>query len=151
MYKEDAKTQNPQPTSWERIKSVINMAQMSTNGFARHIGLPRGENLYQIKRGNNGVSLNLANRIVAKFPEVSKLWLLTGDGQMICGDTPAGPWSNIGTPNSETFRAWATVYLLPIFIENHAPDPIAAALTQVDKLREQLNKGRFQNNERKPQ
>lgn len=59
------------------------MAQMTTNAFARHIGLPRGENLYQIKRGNNGVSLDLANRIVAKFSEVSKLWLLTGDGPML--------------------------------------------------------------------
>ena len=55
---------------------------MSINYFARHIGLPRGENLYQIKRGNNGISRDLAERIVAKFPEISKLWLLTGEGQM---------------------------------------------------------------------
>lgn len=55
---------------------------MSTNYFARYIGLARGENLYQIKRGNNGISRDLANRIVEKFPQVSKLWLLTGEGQM---------------------------------------------------------------------
>ena len=71
------------PDNWARIEAVINMAQMTTNAFARHIGLPRGENLYQIKRGNNGVSLDLANRIVAKFSEVSKLWLLTGDGRCL--------------------------------------------------------------------
>lgn len=59
------------------------MSRMTTNAFARHIGLARGENLYQIKRGNNGVSLDLANRITAKFPEVSKLWLLTGDGRCL--------------------------------------------------------------------
>ena len=28
---------------------------MTANAFARHLGLPRGENLYQIKRGNNGI------------------------------------------------------------------------------------------------
>lgn len=67
---------------WQRIEAVIGWAKMSTNGFARHIGLRRGENLYQIKRGNNGISLDVANRIVAKFPEVDKLWLLAGEGQM---------------------------------------------------------------------
>ncbi len=68
--------------NWERIEAVIKWANMSTNYFARHIGLARGENLYQIKRGNNGISLDVADRIVSKFPEVDKLWLLTGEGQM---------------------------------------------------------------------
>lgn len=68
--------------NWQRIESVIKWANMSTNYFARHIGLARGENLYQIKRGNNGISFDVANRIVACFPQVDKLWLLTGEGQM---------------------------------------------------------------------
>ena len=55
---------------------------MSTNYFARYIGLARGENLYQIKRGNNGISLDLVEHIVAKFPQIDKLWLLTGEGTM---------------------------------------------------------------------
>lgn len=83
MYKDNAETPRSKRACWNRIEAVINMAQMTTNAFARHIGLPRGENLYQIKRGNNGVSLDLANRIVAKFSEVSKLWLLIGDGRCL--------------------------------------------------------------------
>lgn len=55
---------------------------MTVNRFARHIGLPRGENLYQIKRGNNGVSKGLAEKIVSAFPQIDKLWLLTGEGEM---------------------------------------------------------------------
>ncbi len=39
--------------NWERMEAVIRWANMSTNYFARYIGLARGENLYQIKRGNN--------------------------------------------------------------------------------------------------
>ena len=70
------------PDNWARIEAVINMAQMTTNAFARHIGLPRGENLYQIKRGNNGISFDVADRICCRVPEISKLWLLTGDGKM---------------------------------------------------------------------
>ena len=53
--------------NWQRIEAVIKWANMSTNYFARYIGLARGENLYQIKRGNNGISLNVADRIVSKF------------------------------------------------------------------------------------
>ena len=68
--------------NWQRIEAVIKWANMSTNYFARYIGLARGENLYQIKRGNNGISLDVAERIVTKFPQVDKLWLLTGEGQM---------------------------------------------------------------------
>lgn len=76
--------------NWQRVEAVIRWANMSTNYFARHIGLARGENLYQIKRGNNGISFDLAERIVSKFPQVDKLWLLTGEGQMfgdakLCG------------------------------------------------------------------
>lgn len=76
------KAKNTDMDCWQRIEAVIGWAKMSTNGFARYIGLARGENLYQIKRGNNGISLDVAERICAKFPQIDKLWLLAGDGQM---------------------------------------------------------------------
>ncbi len=85
-------------TNWERLESVIKWANMSTNYFARHIGLLRGENLYQIKRGNNGISRNLADMIVKAFPEINLLWLLTGEGQMFAEPEIAGdgiPFYNI--------------------------------------------------------
>ncbi len=68
--------------NWQRIESVVKWANMTTNYFARHIGLTRGENLYQIKRGHNGISRKLAERIVQHFPQIDLLWLLTGRGQM---------------------------------------------------------------------
>ena len=76
--------------NWQRIEAVIKWANMSTNYFARYIGLARGENLYQIKRGNNGISLDVADRIVSKFPQVDKLWLLTGEGQMFSDEKLRG-------------------------------------------------------------
>lgn len=84
--------------NWQRIEAVIKWANMSTNYFARHIGLARGENLYQIKRGNNGISRNVAQRIVDKFPQIDKLWLLTGDGEMFVGEPLRGvqiPYYNV--------------------------------------------------------
>ena len=68
--------------NWQRIESVVKWANMTTNYFARYIGLSRGENLYQIKRGHNGISRKLGERIVQHFPQIDLLWLLTGRGQM---------------------------------------------------------------------
>ena len=66
--------------AWDRVYTAVRASGMTVNAFARYIGLARGENLYQIKRGNNGVSLDVAERIQAKFPRFSILWLMTGSG-----------------------------------------------------------------------
>ncbi len=76
--------------NWQRIEAVIRWANMTVNYFALHIGLPRGENLYQIKKGNNGISRNLADKIVQRFPEVSLSWLLTGEGKMFADKSHVG-------------------------------------------------------------
>lgn len=67
--------------NWHRIEKLVKWTGLSVNAFARNIGLNRGENLYQIKRGNNGISKELAELITAKYPGVSKAWLLTGEGE----------------------------------------------------------------------
>ena len=67
---------------WQRIEAIIQWAGMTTHAFALHIGLNRSENLYRIKRGYNGISKELADQIVKKYPEIDKLWLLTGERSM---------------------------------------------------------------------
>ncbi|MFI3286796.1 MAG: hypothetical protein R3Y08_09120 [Rikenellaceae bacterium] len=67
---------------WERIESVVEWADMTAGYFARYIGLSRAENLYQIKRGNNGISLKLTRMITDKFPQINPMWLLMGEGEM---------------------------------------------------------------------
>ncbi|MCD7970801.1 MAG: hypothetical protein LUF87_10675 [Alistipes sp.] len=68
---------------WERISQIIRHYNFtSILSFARHIGLQRSENLYQIKRGNNRISRELAERISEHFPELNKAWILTGEGKM---------------------------------------------------------------------
>lgn len=126
-----------------RIEAVIRRSGMSTNAFARYIGLPRGENLYQIKKGNNGVSFDVANRICSAFPEIDKLWLLTGDGQMISSDAPVGPWSKIGTPNCEAFRGWAAAQAMAgILASGDRINPARAAVSYAnDLIRELAKKG----------
>ena len=65
------------------MAAVVAYSRMTTSKFARHIGLPCGENLYRIKRGQNGISRDVANRISQKFPEISIGWLLCGEGYML--------------------------------------------------------------------
>lgn len=69
--------------SWQRLEAVIKWADMSTNFFARHIGLSRPDIFYNIKSGKGVLSNNLARRIVDKFPEISIGWLLSGEGEML--------------------------------------------------------------------
>lgn len=63
---------------WVRIAEVIDQSQLSVNAFALKLGLQRGENLYQIRRGNNRISRDVAERIHRFYPQYSMGWLLTG-------------------------------------------------------------------------
>ncbi len=73
--------------NWQRIERVVKWTGLSVNSFAHSVGLSRGENLYQIKRGNNGISRELAGMIAAKYPQISRAWLLTGEGDMFIDET----------------------------------------------------------------
>ena len=73
--------------NWQRIEKVVKWAGLSVNSFALAIGLNRAENLYQIKKGNNGISRELASMIVARYPQINKGWVLTGEGDMFTDDT----------------------------------------------------------------
>ncbi|MDR0511223.1 MAG: hypothetical protein LBH06_09050 [Rikenellaceae bacterium] len=74
------------PDNWHRIEKIVKWTGLSVNAFAREIGLHRSENLYQIKRGNNGISRELADTISARYPVINKSWLLTGEGEMFTND-----------------------------------------------------------------
>lgn len=68
--------------SWERLEAVIKSSGLSINKFATSIGLKRSENLYRIKNGKNSLSKELADKITTKYCNLSKAWLLTGEGSM---------------------------------------------------------------------
>lgn len=73
---------------WQRIERVVRWTGLSVNSFARNIGLNRAENLYQIKKGNHGISKELSEAVSAAYPEVSRAWLLTGEGDMFLSGSP---------------------------------------------------------------
>jgi hypothetical protein len=69
-------------SSWNRLKKVIDWSGLSINSFAQSIGLKRAENLYQIKKGNYSISRDLSELITIKYCNISKSWLLSGEGDM---------------------------------------------------------------------
>lgn len=128
---------------WNRINKIIARSGMNTNAFAQHIGLPRGENLYQIKRGNNGISRDVADRICKAFPEVNKLWLLTGEGPAFAETNTPGdliPLPAIEPRMSEQQRFFTAATILPALIARGVANPATAAVKYADELLTELNK-----------
>ncbi len=77
---------------WSRIEAVRHHCCItSVNAFARYLGLLRGENLYQIKKGHNGISPALAKRICNLHPEINPGWLLMGRGEMLIPESKPEP------------------------------------------------------------
>lgn len=62
----------------ERLRFVLGATGLPTGTFARMIGLPDSELLYQIKSGKAPLSPLLAARIHACFPQFDRQWLFTG-------------------------------------------------------------------------
>lgn len=72
--------------AWGRIEVILNEIGVSANAFAHMIGLKRSENLYQIKKGNHGISKDLAKRINTLFPQYSIGWLTCGSEEYLKTD-----------------------------------------------------------------
>lgn len=66
----------------DRIKQVIDYSQMSSSAFADTIGISRS-GMTHLLTGRNQPSLDVARKILAKFPEISTEWLIMGMGEML--------------------------------------------------------------------
>ena len=126
---------------WPRIEMVVRWSCMSVNAFARHIGLPRGENLYQIKRGNNGLSIHVADMICEKFPEIDELWLLTGKNNMFlsmdkcrCREAAPGPMYSATSEPVDPCRLCIAGRILPVVLQKEVCNPIGKAFRYTEDL-----------------
>ena len=69
--------------NWDRLEKVMEHLGINIITFAKQLGMPRPENLYQIRKGNYGISPDLADRIVRLDPNIDRTWLLSGIGPML--------------------------------------------------------------------
>jgi len=71
----------------DRIKQTIEYSQLSASAFADTIGISRS-GLTHLLTGRNQPSLDVARKILAKYPEISTEWLIMGMGDMLRSDEP---------------------------------------------------------------
>ena len=71
---------------FERIKEVCKIDNLNPSSLAKYIGLKTPQRFYDIKSGKHGISKELADRIKAKYLNISISWLVTGEGDMFISD-----------------------------------------------------------------
>lgn len=71
----------------ERIEKIIQYSGLPARKIAIQIGVS-ASNISEIRKGNvRTISLGMADKLVAQYPEISKMWLITGEGEMFIKDT----------------------------------------------------------------
>lgn len=117
----------------QRIKELLLARQLSPTQFADTIGISRPI-VSHILSGRNKPSLEVVQRVIAAFPELSLPWLLNGTGPMLA----AAPLAVAETPRSRTVRPKTELPYQPTATEapralesEVAPAPVAPVLPTV--------------------
>jgi hypothetical protein len=68
----------------EIIIEILKYLGMNSKAFSEKLGYERPQIIYDLRKGKTKIiSVPLANKISSVFPEISKTWLLTGEGEML--------------------------------------------------------------------
>ena len=73
----------------ERLAEILRHTQTNVKSLSERLGYARPQGLYDVASGRTkNISSDLARRIVTEFPELSKTWILTGEGNMLRDQAP---------------------------------------------------------------
>ena len=68
----------------EVIVKLLDYSKLNVKQFSEKLGMQRAQAIYDIVSGKTKrISEKLANQIISEFPEINKVWLLTGEGEML--------------------------------------------------------------------
>jgi hypothetical protein len=67
-------------TPAKRIELILHSLNLNAKSFAESMGLDRPDRLYNITRGRNSISKNMAETITYHYPMISYVWLISGEG-----------------------------------------------------------------------
>lgn len=66
------------------MNKLLSFYNLNGKSFSEKIGLERPQAIYDIQNGKTkNISVNMANKIISVFPDISRTWLLTGEGEML--------------------------------------------------------------------
>lgn len=97
----------------QRIEALIQANGLNAKSFSEMLGYDRPQVVYDLLNGRTrNVSSSMANRILNVFPDVDRIWLLTGKGEMLRrSDMAAEPYLDHYVPSAPEV---STVPLVPI-------------------------------------
>ncbi len=67
----------------ERLSAILRQYDISINALSKRLGLDRPQVLYDIMNGKTkSITEGMASKIISVFSDISKSWLLSGEGEM---------------------------------------------------------------------
>ena len=74
------------------IDNLLLYSGLNPKSLSEKIGLERPQAIYDIQKGKTkNISPNMSDKIISAFPEISRTWLLTGEGEMLKGEADTPP------------------------------------------------------------
>ena len=67
---------------FSRFEQYMNQKNLNDNKVTKECGLSQGQ-IYQMRKGKSDMGLKTIEKILKKYPDLNKIWLLTGTGNMI--------------------------------------------------------------------
>lgn len=65
------------------LDDLINYLKLNPKSFANSLGFDRTDRIYNVLKGANGVSTDLAKIITERYTDVNYEWLISGKGSML--------------------------------------------------------------------
>lgn len=96
----------------DRIKLMLKVNNMTASKFADEIGVQRSS-ISHILSGRNLPSLDLIQKVLRRFPEISSEWLLNGNGSMLRNPQPDLFNSGEPEPRGEISEPEKPVEIMP--------------------------------------
>lgn len=71
-------------TPKEILEYILSKEKITYSQLSKEMNLPRAQSLYDIRDGKvKRISENYASKIIAAYPKYNRVWLLTGEGEML--------------------------------------------------------------------
>ena len=112
----------------ERIKAILDYNHLSVNDFSEKIQVKTKQAIYDLLSGKTkSISSTMENKILSKFKDVSRSWLLTGEGEMLRDGVSAEK-----TVDDEKENKAYTIPLLPVSAQGGSLSNFAESVRESD-------------------
>jgi len=87
----------------ERLRCFLETKRIRQNDFSRKIHSTQ-QYVSALLNGSRNIGTNLANRIINEFPDLNKVWFLTGEGSMLKESSVVNGDNNISVQSSKNIK-----------------------------------------------